>query len=79
MLWRIIGSENVMLWIGLYPDELGRFIERLGEFCVELTKAQIKAGAAAPARRHGDLGRRGLPEGLLLLAEVLADATSSRS
>jgi len=42
-LWRIIGSENVMLWIGLYPDELGRFIERIGEFCVELTKAQIKA------------------------------------
>ncbi len=42
-LWRIIGSENVMLWIGLYPDELGRFIERLGEFCIELTKAQIKA------------------------------------
>jgi hypothetical protein len=43
MLWRIIGSENVMLWIGLHPDELGRFIERLGDFCIELTKAQIKA------------------------------------
>lgn len=42
-LWRIIGSENVMLWIGLYPDELGRFVERVGEFCIELTKAQIKA------------------------------------
>jgi uroporphyrinogen decarboxylase len=43
-LWRIIGSENVMLWIGLYPDELGRFIPRLGRFVVELTRAQIKAG-----------------------------------
>jgi len=43
MLWRIIGSENVMLWIGLYPDELGKFIERLGEFCVALTEAQLKA------------------------------------
>lgn len=42
-LWRIIGTENVMLWIGLYPDELGRFIERVGEFVIELTKAQIKA------------------------------------
>ena len=42
-LWRIIGSENVMLWIGLYPEELGRFIERVGEFVIELTKAQIKA------------------------------------
>ena len=43
MLWRIIGSENVMLWIGLYPDEIGRFVERLGEFALGLTKAQIKA------------------------------------
>lgn len=43
-LWRIIGSENVMLWIGLYPDELARFIERLGHFLVESTRAQIKAG-----------------------------------
>ncbi|MFA5468487.1 MAG: uroporphyrinogen decarboxylase family protein, partial [Sphaerochaetaceae bacterium] len=42
-LWRIIGSENVMLWIGLYPEELGRFIERVGDFLVEMTKAQIKA------------------------------------
>jgi uroporphyrinogen decarboxylase len=43
MLWRIIGSENVMLWLRLYPDELARFIGRIGEFALELTKAQIKA------------------------------------
>ncbi len=43
MLWRIIGSENVMLWIGLYPDEVGRFVERIGEFALGLTQAQIKA------------------------------------
>jgi uroporphyrinogen decarboxylase len=43
MLWRIIGSENVMLWIGLYPDELARFIERIGEFAVGITEAQIRA------------------------------------
>jgi len=42
-LWRIIGSENVLLWIGLYPDELGRFIDRVGAFLVEMTKAQIRA------------------------------------
>jgi len=42
-LWRIIGSENVMLWIGLYPGELARFVERLGTFLVEMTKAQIRA------------------------------------
>jgi hypothetical protein len=42
-LWRIIGSENTYLWMGLYPDELGRFIERVGRFVIEMTKAQIKA------------------------------------
>ncbi|NLA92644.1 MAG: hypothetical protein GX842_04280 [Spirochaetales bacterium] len=42
-LWRIVGSENVMMWIGLYPEKLGRFIERVGDFLVEMTKAQIKA------------------------------------
>jgi hypothetical protein len=43
MLWRIIGSENVMLWIRLYPDELARFIERIGAFALDITRAQIKA------------------------------------
>lgn len=43
MLWRIIGSENVLLWIGLYPDRLARFIERLHEFNLELLRAQIRA------------------------------------
>ena len=43
-LWRIIGPENVMLWIGLYPDELARFVDRIGGFLIESTKAQIRAG-----------------------------------
>lgn len=43
MLWRIVGSENVMLWIGEAPERLGRCIEKVGQFCVELTKAQIRA------------------------------------
>ncbi len=43
ILWRIIGSENVMLWIGLYPDELARFIERAGAFALGIVQAQIKA------------------------------------
>ncbi|MFC1693537.1 uroporphyrinogen decarboxylase family protein [Candidatus Latescibacterota bacterium] len=42
-LWRIIGLNNVLLWIGLYPDELARFIYRVNEFNLEITKAQIKA------------------------------------
>ena len=43
-LWRILGPVNAMLWIALYPDELARFIDRINEFVLELTKAQIKAG-----------------------------------
>lgn len=43
MLWRIIGSDNALLWIGLYPDEIARFVERLHEFNIALARAQIKA------------------------------------
>ncbi|MCE5250083.1 uroporphyrinogen decarboxylase family protein [bacterium] len=42
-LWRIIGSENALLWIGLYPDELGAFVGRINDFSVEMAKAQIEA------------------------------------
>jgi uroporphyrinogen decarboxylase len=44
MLWRIIGSENVLLWIGLYPDRMARVIERIHEFNLELLRAEIRAG-----------------------------------
>ncbi len=43
MLWRIVGPENALLWMGLYPDEVGRFVERIGEFVLGLTRAQIRA------------------------------------
>jgi len=42
-LTRIIGPESNLLWAGLYPERMGRFIERLNEFALEQTKAQIKA------------------------------------
>ncbi len=42
-LWRIIGSNNVLLWIGLYPDTLGKFIERINEFSLGIAEAQIEA------------------------------------
>ncbi len=42
-LWRIIGSENVLLWIGLYPDEVGRFVQRINEFMLGVAEAQIEA------------------------------------
>lgn len=43
MLWRIVGSMNVLLWIGLYPDEVARFVERINAFNVALAQAQIQA------------------------------------
>ncbi|MCX6226459.1 MAG: hypothetical protein NTV01_17200 [Bacteroidia bacterium] len=42
-LWRIIGSENTLLWSLMYPQELGDFIARINEFMLGITKAQIKA------------------------------------
>jgi uroporphyrinogen decarboxylase len=43
MLWRIIGSQNVMLWMGLYPDEIARFVARIHEFSLAALQAQIRA------------------------------------
>jgi hypothetical protein len=40
---RIIGPESLMLWVGLYPERMGRFIERANAFALEVLKAQIKA------------------------------------
>jgi uroporphyrinogen decarboxylase len=40
---RILGAANAMLWIGMYPDRVGRFAERLNAFALEIVKAQIKA------------------------------------
>jgi len=57
MLWRMIGLENVMLWIGLYPDEVGRFVERIGRFALELAEAQIRAAG-------------GLLDGLVIWGDV---------
>jgi hypothetical protein len=42
-LTRIIGPENNLLWAGLYPERLGKFVQRIMEFALEITKAQIKA------------------------------------
>ncbi|MHB8995408.1 MAG: uroporphyrinogen decarboxylase family protein [Armatimonadota bacterium] len=44
-LWRIIGSENALLWMGLHPDKLSAFIDRIGEWMLSALKAQIAAGA----------------------------------
>lgn len=40
-LWRIIGSENALLWMALERDRLATFINRLGEFLLTAAQAQI--------------------------------------
>jgi hypothetical protein len=40
---RIVGPENLLLWVGLHPEEIGRFIERANAFALEILKAQIEA------------------------------------
>ncbi len=42
---RLLGTKNNLLWAGLYPERLGRFIERTNEFALAQLKAQIKAAA----------------------------------
>jgi uroporphyrinogen decarboxylase len=39
---RIIGPQNLLLWVGLYPDRIGEFIKRTNEWAVEMLRAQIK-------------------------------------
>ena len=59
-LWRIVGTENALEWMALYPDELGVFLERLGHFLVEITRAQIAAadGMLAGMVVWGDVAYR---------------------
>jgi hypothetical protein len=42
-LTRLIGQTNALLWIGMYPQRMGKVIRRTGDFYVECTKAQIEA------------------------------------
>jgi len=42
-LTRLIGQENALFWMGMYPDELGEQINRIGQFYFDSMKAQIRA------------------------------------
>ena len=50
MIWRIMGVENVLMKLAESPDRVARFIERLGDFLVGITKAQI---VQAPGKLSG--------------------------
>lgn len=42
-LTRLIGQENSLFWMGMYPDRLGECINRIGQFYLDCTKAEIEA------------------------------------
>jgi hypothetical protein len=43
-VWRCIGSENALLWMMLEKEKFYAFVERIGDFLVRFTEAQIEAG-----------------------------------
>ena len=42
-LTRLIGPENNMLWIGMYPQRMAKVIARIGQYYLDCAKAQIDA------------------------------------
>ena len=40
---RLLGQLNTLMWIGEYPERFGEQLLRIGEFSVEVAKAQIAA------------------------------------
>jgi uroporphyrinogen decarboxylase len=44
-LWRIIGSENALIWILEEPDLFANFVNRVGDFLLRFAQAQIRAAA----------------------------------
>ena len=50
MIWRIMGTENVLFKLAESPNRMAKFIERLGDFLVGIVQGQI---AAANGRLSG--------------------------
>jgi uroporphyrinogen-III decarboxylase len=43
LIWRIMGSENVLVKLAEEPERMGAFIERLGDFLVGIVEGQVYA------------------------------------
>jgi len=44
-LWRIIGSESALYWMVTHEELFAGFVDRLGRFILDFTRAQIEAAA----------------------------------
>ena len=42
-LTRLVGQENYLWWIGMYPERFGDAINRIGQFYLDCLKAEIQA------------------------------------
>ena len=42
-LTRLIGQQNTMLWMGMYPERMGEVINRIGEFYLQSAVASMNA------------------------------------
>ena len=42
-LTRLVGLANNLLWMGLYPERMGRAVNRIGQFYLDCLKAEIEA------------------------------------
>ncbi len=62
-LWRIIGSENALVWMASEPEMFDAFVNRVGEWLLAFTRAQIVAGTGRLSGMmiYGDVAyRRGM-------------------
>ena len=59
-LWRIIGSENALVWMAAEPEMFEAFVNRVGEWLLALTRAEITAakGRLAGIYIYGDVAYR---------------------
>jgi uroporphyrinogen decarboxylase len=62
-LWRIIGSENALVWMASEPEKFQAFVDHIGAWLLALTRAEIRAarGRLAGMYIYGDVAyRRGM-------------------
>ena len=62
-LWRIIGSENALVWMASEPEQFDAFVRRIGDWLLAFTRAEIEAGKGRLAGMviYGDVAyRRGM-------------------
>ncbi len=60
MIWRILGTTNVLTMIAEEPDKVARFVERLGDFLVGIVRGQVAAA-------------RGILSGIFIWGDVAYD------